>query len=140
MNVPDPHGGLLELPVYTEMVPFWRMLTGKRVGLQQKTRAARPEAAATSGPLWRAGRFRDYLRLRYPMKFDFCRMTLPELTGMMETVIREDRRTPDVFKPLVSIGHTKDLVDVETVAAFLDWLQERSIPVSTLAGVYPRCP
>ena len=140
VNVPDPHGGLLELPIYTEMVPFWRMLTGKRVGLQRKARAARPGAAAMAAPSLRAGHFRDYLRLRYPMKFDFCRMTLAELTAMVEGVAILDAATPSVLKPLVAIGHTKDLVDPDTVATFLSWLKERSIPVSTLAGVYPRCP
>lgn len=135
VNVKDGRGTLLEIPIYTRMVPFWRMLTGKRVGLQQKSRVAASKAAVRSNPQ----RFRDYLRPRYPLKFDFCRMTLTELTSMVERVIHEDRKTPATFKPLVSIGHTKDLVDLESVEAFLSYLKAQNIPVSTLEGVYPRC-
>ena len=140
VNQPAPGGPLIELPIYTEMVPFWRMLTGKRVVLQRKTQGATPQAAAKPAKApRRLSRLLDYARLRYPLKFDFCRMTLAELTTMMETVIARDRQSPEVFKPMVAIGHTKDLVDLDTVEAFLGWLKERSICVSTFKSVYPRC-
>lgn len=140
VNVPAVGGRMLELPIYTEMVPFWRMLTGKRVGLQQKTYGAGPSAPArTPKPPGRFSRLLDYCRPRYPLKFDFCRMTLSELIAMAESVMREDHRTPAVFKPMVSIGHTKDLVDFDTIAAFLNWLREHSIPVTTLSAACHRC-
>ena len=130
-NVPDPQGSWLEVPVYTEMVPFWRMLTAKRVGLQ-----SRKTPGTDTQPRW--SRRRDYLRLQYPLKFDFCRMTLKELTSMVDKVIREDAEEPATFRPLVAIGHTKDLVDVQTVDAFLGFLDARGINVSTFAEMYPR--
>ena len=43
------------------------------------------------------------------------------------------------FRPIVAIGHAKDLVDIDTVERFLDTLLERGIPVSTLQDVYPKC-
>jgi hypothetical protein len=138
VNVPEAGGALLEIPIYTQMVPPWRMLTRKRVALQQKGQAAAPEQPARHVPRGLL-RLRDYLRFRYPLKFDFCRMNLGELTGVVERVMRDDRNTPGVFKPLVAIGHTKDLVDLETVAAFLGWLKRNEIPVSTLAGTCGRC-
>src|SRR5437868_9842034 len=36
VNVSELTGPLLEIPVYTRMVPFWKMATAKRIGLQSK--------------------------------------------------------------------------------------------------------
>jgi hypothetical protein len=134
----DDNGAMLEVPIYTRMVPFWRMLTGKRARLQGKSNRAARQTQSPNAP-GRMSRFRDYLRFRYPLKFDFCRMTLAELIEMVESVIQEGRQGPGTVRPLVAIGHTKDLVDVETVQAFLGYLKERRIAVSTLREVYPKC-
>ena len=132
VTIPDSAGFMLEIPIYTRMVPFYQMFTTKRIGLQQKS-ASRPQALGQ-----RLHRLRDLLRFRQPLKFDFCRMTLDELIKMVEIVIREDRTSPEVFKPMVAIGHTKDLVDFETVTLFLSYLEKRMIPVSTFAGIEER--
>jgi hypothetical protein len=80
----------------------------------------------------------DFLRPRYPLKLDFCRMTLDELTSMMGRIIREDRETPDLFRPVVAIGHTKDLTDLQTVDSLLSFLHTNRIAVSTFDGVYAK--
>jgi hypothetical protein len=138
VNVHDPAGQLLEIPTYTRQVPFWRMLTSKRLALQDKgSNHARKSAPPT---LWQwARRLGDRLRLRYPLKFDFCRMTFDELRASVETAIQDDRHSPALLKPLVAIGHTKDLDDFETVTRFLAYLRDRGIRVSTFEDVYPRC-
>ena len=133
VDIPDPKGPLLELPIHTQMVPFWKMLSTKRIGLQRKG-----SSAAQNGKK-RLYRFLDFVRLRYPLKFDFCRMTLDELTHMAEGVIREDQRDPTSFRPIVAIGHTKDLIDFETVESFLFCLRKKEIRVSTFEEVYQRC-
>ena len=130
-NRPNPDGELWEIPIYTEQVPFWKMLTRKRVGLQK-----RASAGAGSG---RWNRLRDFLRLRHPLKFDFCRMTLDELISMTERALREDRDDPQTYRPLVAIGHSKDLSDFETVRAYLAFLNERGIAVSTLKEACRKC-
>lgn len=130
VNEVDSMGPLLELPIHTEMVPPWRMITRKRVGLQQKT------ASAVRTDRW--NRMRDLLRWRQPLKFDFCRMTLEELTRMVQAVKSRDADSPEKLKPLVAIGHTKDLIDFETVARFLEWLGNNRIPVVTLHSVLER--
>jgi hypothetical protein len=137
-NVEDPQGRLLEIPTYTRMVPFWRMLTSKRLATQQKSRGSANKVAAPR-LRQRAERIRDLLRLRYPLKFDFCRMTFDELHASLDAAIREDRNSPESFKPLVAIGHTKDLHDLETVVKFLSYLQDKGIKVSTLQEVHGRC-
>ena len=41
-------------------------------------------------------------------------MTIEELTATIGEVVREDRLDPNTYRPIVLIGHTKDLVDFET--------------------------
>lgn len=132
-NVSDPGGVLLEVPIYTQMVPFWKMLTAKRIDLQRK---GSPAAKTSKKKLYR---LLDFLRLRHPQKLDFCRMTLDELTRMVDTVIREDQKNPTLFRPIVAIGHTKDLVDFETVEFFLSYLEQKGITISTFEKVYRCC-
>ncbi len=64
---------------------------------------------------------------------------LDELKKMVDTVIREDKKDPASFRPIVAIGHTKDLIDYETVESFLAYLRQKEIKVSTFKEVYPRC-
>ena len=130
VNVASAQGLMLELPIHTQMVLPWKMLTSKRVGLQKK--GFSPARSRRS----KLNRLRDFLRLRHPLKFDFCRMTLDELTGMVDMVIEEDRQNPLLRRPIVAIGHTKDLVDFETVASFLSFLGLKGIAVSTFAQAY----
>ncbi len=133
VNVPDPHGTMLEIPIYTKLVPFWKMVTGKRVGLQRKG------GYSSRSLKQRVSRLRDLSRLTHPLKFDFCRMTLRELTTMVDEVAAEDRKTPEQFRPMVMIGHSKDLLDFEAIERFLEYLAKRQIDVATLEQVYDRC-
>lgn len=133
VNIPDSHGKLLEIPIYTKMAPFWKMITPKRIGLQHKD---------FSGPLTAMQilyRLQDVARFLHPLKFDFCRMAISELTRMVDAVIRDDLRDPASFKPLITIGHTKDLVDFETVKSFLSYLERKNIAVSTFEKAFRRC-
>ena len=65
------------------------------------------------------------------MKLDFCRLTATEMIRMFEQEIMKDRRDPALFRPIVAIGHTKDLVDLDTIESFLPYLRSKGIPVST---------
>jgi hypothetical protein len=131
-DVPDGKGSLKELPIYTRMVPFWRLLNSKRISMEQK---------GSSGQTGRQRLYRllDLLRFSHPLKLDFCRMTIDELTGMVDEELREDRKDPSIFRPIAAIGHTKELIDFETVERFLSYLGQRGIPVTTLQSVHPKC-
>lgn len=131
-NEADPAGPWIEVPIYTEMVPTWRMATSKRMGVSNNVGMS---GQSTGRKLNRA---LDFLRFRYPLKFDFCRMTLHEMTSMLERVIREDEEEPSLYRPLVAIGHSKDLVDFETVFAFLSFLRAKGIAVSTFEAAYSK--
>ncbi|MDL1984829.1 MAG: hypothetical protein LWX54_11685 [Deltaproteobacteria bacterium] len=133
VNMSEPHGALLELPIYTQMVQTLKMLTGKRVSSQRKS------FSTFQSNRQRLIRLLDFLRFWYPLKLDFCCMGIEELTSMMDRVIKEDQKNPTSYKPVVAIGHTKELYDFETVEAFLSYLERKGIAVSTFEDVYDRC-
>lgn len=132
INEPDTDGILLELPIYTRMVPFWRMISTKRVNVQ---RGGMTIAQAGRKKL---SRIMDYLRFSYPLKFDLSEMTIKELTNMVDAIIHEDKKNPRSFKPIVAIGHTKD-VDFKAIEVFLSYLKEKDVAVSNFEEVYHKC-
>jgi peptidoglycan/xylan/chitin deacetylase (PgdA/CDA1 family) len=130
VNVSDPQGALWEIPIHTQMVPFWRMLGGKRLRLQRKTRKA-----SEGSPLPRD--WRDFVRFRYPRKLDFCRMTFMEMRDAITGVLEEEQdRKED--STIVAIGHSKDFVDGNSVRSFLAFLQKRGVAVTTFSRIL--CP
>jgi hypothetical protein len=129
VTTPSPAGRWLEIPIHSTMVPCWRMLTAKRVAAQAR------KVSAGYSRLHPGLRLLDYLRPRYPLKLDFCRMTLGELIRVVETLLQEDAKHPENFRPVVTIGHTKDLVDMDTIESFLSFLNSRGVGVSGFAGL-----
>jgi glycosyltransferase involved in cell wall biosynthesis len=132
VNEPDPKGTWFEVPIYTEMVPPWRMATSKRMAY-----ATQYVIAGRSAKQKLTSAF-DYLRFRYPLKLDYCRMTLTEMTSMVDRIIQEDQREPESYKPIVAIGHTKDLTDFSSVDSFLAYLRTKKIEIHTFEAVYPK--
>jgi peptidoglycan/xylan/chitin deacetylase (PgdA/CDA1 family) len=126
VNVPDPNGPLWEIPIHTQLVPFWQMLRRKRLKLQSKTRSA-----SQGSPL--AHHWRDFLRFRYPRKLDFCRMTFEEMREAIEGVLEQRQIGRGELSPVVAIGHSKDFVDPEAVRRFLAFLQQRGVAVTTFS-------
>ncbi|MBZ5614927.1 MAG: hypothetical protein LAO23_13030 [Acidobacteriia bacterium] len=131
-NEPDPSGAWIEVPIHTEMVPTWQMTTSKRMSFSGNV------GMGGQGLKRKVNRALDFLRFRYPRKFDFCRMTLAELTSMIDRVVCEDRKSPEVYRPLVAIGHTKDLRDFRSVDAFLAFLRTKGITVCTFSDIYSK--
>lgn len=131
VNIPEINGVLLELPTYTTMVPIWRMFNSKRVELQKKSNMKHGQSR-------RLSRLNDFLRPSYPMKLDFCRLSIRELEHMVDKEIRKDLSDPSQYRPIVAIGHTKDLFDLATAEAFLSYLKRRRIRLSTFQEVYNR--
>jgi hypothetical protein len=114
------------------MVPFWKISNSKRLALERQH--------FYRGTLRKkVHRLRDAARMWHPLKFDFCRMSLTELTTMVDSVIADDRKTPESIRPIVAIGHTKELVDLKTIEAFLTYLRSRDIAIATFDDVYSRC-
>jgi hypothetical protein len=132
VNRPEPGGFLLEVPIYTQMVPFWAMLGSKRLKLQSNTRKA-----SQGSPLPRD--WRDFVRLHYPRKLDFCRMTFAEMREVIKRVLEEEHESEGPT-PIVAIGHSKDFVDAGAVRNFLTSLRERDVAVTTFSRMLCREP
>jgi peptidoglycan/xylan/chitin deacetylase (PgdA/CDA1 family) len=126
INVPDPHGTLWEIPIHTQMVPFWQMLGRKRLKLHKKTLSSSQGTSLSH-------HWRDFLRFRYPRKLDFCRMTFAEMREAMGVVLTEQGARPEQRSLIVAIGHSKDFVDSEAIRRFLAFLEERSVAVTTFS-------
>jgi hypothetical protein len=131
-NEPDEQGDWIELPIYSRMVAPWKVASSKRVSfgseLLRNGRSLRH----------RINRARDFLRFRYPLKLDFCRMDIAALTSMIGGIVLEDTKSPGIYRPIVAIGHTKDFTDPETLDAFLGYLRARHIDICTFPFVYAR--
>jgi hypothetical protein len=132
VNVADPRGSWLEIPIYTELVAPWKMATSKRMGMGN-TYGATPQDFRR-----KMSRGLDLLRFRYPLKFDFCRMTLPEMTSMLDRIIAKDAQDPSTYRPIVAIGHSKDLHDFQAVDKLLSFLRKKNLPVATFQSISDR--
>lgn len=132
VSTPDWEGSWIEVPIHTRMVPIWKMRTSKRMKFSNQF------GVSSESTTQKIGRALDFLRFLYPLKLDFCRMTFAELSSMMEEVIRKDQRDRDSYRPIVAIGHSKDLVDFNTIDLFLSWLKAKNIPVRTFGDIYPK--
>ena len=129
VTIPDPQGVLLEIPIYTRQVPVWRLLTAKRVGLQQTGVSVKQTGKKIKS------RLSDYMRLRYPLKFDLGQMTREEMIRMLNRIVRDDHESPSTFHPIVIIAHTKDPMDFNAVDALLDELEKSAIKISTFSDI-----
>lgn len=129
----DASGRLIEIPIYTRMVPFWRMATAKRMRLQRHGGGG--AGAADPCPRSRL----DRLRWRYPLKLDYCRMTAREFAGTMDAVRRRDEVDTTAYRPIVAIGHTKDFEDEGATATMLEYLRRHGIATSMLSASIARC-
>ena len=132
VNVSDSFGVLIELPVFTEMVPIWRMFSAKRIVTQKKG------LPMSTFFLRRLKRLRDIVRFRYPIKLDFCQLAAADMIRMFEKELDKDRKDPSFYRPIIVIGHTKDLSEVITLDAFLSHLRAQGIPVSSFRDAYAR--
>ncbi|MCB2167358.1 MAG: hypothetical protein KQI78_06835 [Deltaproteobacteria bacterium] len=128
------NGKLLEIPIYTRLVPIWNILTSKRLKLQ-----SRSNSVVKRTFIDKIYRISDNIRFKVPLKFDFCRMTKVELTDLIEQVLADDKDNPATFKPIVAIGHTKDLTDFETISYFINFLKLNKIKISTFKEIYAKC-
>ncbi len=133
VNLPDPDGGLIELPIHSRMVSIWAMFTSKRVGMQGNI-----SSVVQTGRKIR-NRLKDFLRFRYPLKFDLGQMTKEELRYTLNELFSEDLGNPKVFRPIVAIGHTKDLIDSDTLDSILALLKMKGVGVTNFTGVYHKC-
>jgi len=119
---------MVEIPIFTKSVPFWQLLKRKRLTIQRTSAKHKKSKSQYIYNLL------DKIRFLYPRKLDFCRMNFSEMSSTINEIIKEDLNSPDLYKPIVLIGHSKDLIYLDHVKALLDFLRKNSIPVTTFQG------
>ena len=132
VNVASPKGKLIEIPTYVAMKPIWKLFSTKRMGLQQKSSAGTRSNRDTIFRLF------DFFRFQYPLKLDFCRMRTNELIHMLDEEMQKDQKDPSVYRPIVAIGHTKDLKDLRAVDALLSYIKKSGLAISGFSDVHSK--
>ena len=120
----DTEGAMIEIPIYSEMVPPWKMFGRKRVRLER--------AAVTTKHSIRQSldRLRDMARMQQPLKFDCCRLSLLEQKEFVKRLIARHRSDSERIMPVVVIGHSKELVDIEAIESLLMTLSDVDVKIS----------
>lgn len=132
VSISDSNGILIELPIYTKLVYLWKIFTLKRITVQKK------ESTVVKYSWKKLKRIKDYLRFKYPIKFDFCEMDRVELINLIDEIIIEDQKNPTILKPIVAIGHTKEIKEFDTIDYILSYLKNHNIKISTFKEIYPK--
>lgn len=133
INEYDAEGKLIELPIYTEMRPFWDFVSVIRVFRMIRAKfhkhkhadANEVRATAISSGDNRKLSLKSFFRLS-PLKMDFNQVNSRGLKRMMKNVMR---RTDDAMKDnvdVILIGHSKTFVpyNEKTLEPFLKWISK----------------
>lgn len=129
-NVPEKPGVLIEMPIYTKLIPTWKFFRGRRLSLEKSS-----QSSESFNKLF-LRRLSDFFRWKVPVKFDFCRLNYQELKKITDDLIEIDKKNPLEYKPIVLIGHTKDKPDAYTIDLFLNYLKENNIRITSFSEAY----
>jgi len=135
INLLDPQGSIIEMPIYTEMRPFWAFISPMRIFRMVRAKFHKHKhssvqtalsAQANSGDNRRLS-IRSFFRLS-PLKMDFNQVNGRGLIRMMRHVMKRCsylNDTRDVVD-VVLIGHAKTFVpyNEKTLEPFLKWFAQ----------------
>ena len=100
------------------------MYSKKRVGIHKNMRKRKDLKYKIFSYLYK-------IRFKYPQKFDFTKMTFTELRNMLDNLIMIDSASKDILRPVVLIGHSKNLIDSHTIEKFLKYVKNKKIEITT---------
>ena len=143
INEYDAEGKLIELPIYTEMRPFWDFISPIRImrmirNKMHKFNKPKGENVERVKSLEMEARKNDNRHItlksffvKSPLKMDFNQVSARGLRRMMKNIMRrvnsEELRVNSV--DVVLIGHSKTFVpyNEKTLEPFLKWLKKHNI-------------
>ena len=133
INEYDEKGKLIEMPIYTEMRPFWDFVTPMRVFRMLRAKfhkhkhsaANETRAKAMSAEDNRKLSLKSFFRLS-PLKMDFNQVNARGLKRMMRNVMRRSEQVGMNCVDVVLIGHAKTFVpyNERTLEPFLKWIEK----------------
>jgi len=133
INEQDEDGELMEMPIYTEMRPFWDFVTPMRLfrmirakfHRHKKSSVKTSESASADKNDNRHVSLKSFFRLS-PLKMDFNQVDSRGLKRMMKNVISraESQKSKEGKVDVVLIGHSKTFVpyNEKTLEPFLKWV------------------
>ena len=144
----SPGEGVIELPVYSRMLPYIYNFKGTKLATTLKRRKverdnlhghgmmdARKSTESTGGVLKK-------LFTVQPQKYDLCKMSAADMTAWLKHLIRDGRtRQAHRDAPVVMLGHSKDFWNDRNVNAFLERIvteHREEVRFDTLAAVTRR--
>lgn len=135
INRYDPHGQIIEMPIYTEMRPFWdfispirifRMVRAKfhkhKYNTQQEQNTTTTIADKNDN---RHLSLRSFF-MKSPLKMDFNQVNARGLKRMMKNIMRRAKLEHLSHVDIVLIGHSKTFVpyNERTLRPFLKWVEK----------------
>lgn len=131
INLQDPAGDLWEMPIYTEMRPFWdfispiRIFRMVRAKFHKHKHQSQPQSVTTDKNDNRRLSLRSFF-VNSPLKMDFNQVNGKGLVRMMKNIMRRAKREQIENLDIVLIGHSKTFVpyNEKTLRPFLQWLKQ----------------
>ena len=122
INRPAERSGLREIPILSRKVFITSMLTLRRLRMQRRlVRHAEPSGTADHSEFLGAGRRLGRLRLFYPKKFDFCRLSFREMKHFLNYAVKRHGKEEKTV-PVVAIGHSTEFFDDGNLRRFLEYV------------------
>lgn len=133
INQMDPDGKLIEMPIYTEMRPFWDFVSPMRVFRMVRAKFHKHKhsevktavSATADKDDNRKLSIKSFFRLS-PLKMDFNQVSSRGLIRMMKNVIRKSQNKEAV--DVILIGHAKTFIlyNEKTLEGFLKWIKKKN--------------
>lgn len=134
INLYDPNGQIIEMPIYTELRPFWdfvspirifRMIRAKLHKHKRNESAASTEQQLTNKEDNRKISLRSFF-IKSPLKMDFNQVNGRGLIRMMKNIIRRAKLENIKHVDVVLIGHSKTFIpyNEKTLRPFLIWVEK----------------
>lgn len=130
INLQDPVGDLWEMPIYTEMRPFWdfispiRIFRMVRAKFHKHKHQSQPQSATDKNDNRKLS-LRSFF-VKSPLKMDFNQVNGKGLIRMMKNIMRRAKQERMDHLDIVLIGHSKTFVpyNEKTLRPFLQWLEQ----------------
>lgn len=135
INIYDPNGTLVEMPIYTEMRPFWDFVSPIRIFrmVRAKFHKHKKNKTVSSSTAQQVANKDDNRKLslrsffvKSPLKMDFNQVNGRGLIRMMKNIMRRAKQERIDHLDIVLIGHSKTFVQYneKTLRPFLQWLEQ----------------
>ena len=132
INLLDPNGQIIEMPIYTEMRPFWDFVSPIRIFrmVRAKFHKHKRNESVSASTVQQVANKDDNRKLslrsffvKSPLKMDFNQVNSRGLKRMMKNIMRRANQENLSHVDVVLIGHSKTFVpyNEKTLRPFLEW-------------------